>query len=58
MSTTIPHFSQVCLAPDNANFAVYLVGVPGAPLGRLEAYYVSVANINSPDISFVGNRTD
>ncbi|KAG0305607.1 hypothetical protein BGZ98_003859 [Dissophora globulifera] len=56
MNVTIPNFPQACLASDDANSAVYLVGVQGASLGRLEAYRVSVSNIDSPQASYVGQQ--
>ncbi|KAF9104414.1 hypothetical protein BGX29_001941 [Mortierella sp. GBA35] len=58
MNSTIPNYAQPCLAADNANSAVYLVGVPAATVGRLEINYVSVANINSPSVSTLGYRVD
>ncbi|KAF9088035.1 hypothetical protein BGX29_001937 [Mortierella sp. GBA35] len=59
MSTiAIPNYPQACLAPDHANSAVYLAGVPAAQLGRLEVNYVSVANVNSPVASIVTSLVD
>ncbi|KAG0275044.1 hypothetical protein BGZ95_009242 [Linnemannia exigua] len=58
MSSTIPNYAQACLAADNANSGVYLVGAPASSVGRLEVNYVSVANINTPTASSLGYRVD
>ncbi|KAF9127924.1 hypothetical protein BGW39_005474 [Mortierella sp. 14UC] len=58
MSSTIPNYTQSCLAADNTNSAVYLVGVPASSVGRLEVNYISVANINAPSASSLGYRFD
>ncbi|KAF9920239.1 hypothetical protein FBU30_009973 [Linnemannia zychae] len=58
MSTTIPNYPNPCLAADEANSAVYLVGVAPAIQGRLEVNYISVININAPTSSPVGTQVN
>src|SRR5689334_10354491 len=48
MSTNngLPSFQQACLAADNTNSAIHLVGVSTTTPGRLEAHYIPI-NANS-----------
>ncbi|KAF8930526.1 hypothetical protein BGZ47_000499 [Haplosporangium gracile] len=54
MSTAIPSYTNLCLAADKVNNAVYLVGVAPAMQGRLEVNYISMVNINAPTLSPAG----
>ncbi|KAG0275783.1 hypothetical protein BGZ95_008378 [Linnemannia exigua] len=48
----LPSFQQACLAADNANAAVYLVGVPATTTpGRLEVHHITLSptNPNNPN---------
>ncbi|KAG0015862.1 hypothetical protein BGZ81_011492 [Podila clonocystis] len=58
MSVSIPVFANACIAPSRTGSSVFLVGVSAAQEGRLEAYSVNLANINTPTASFLGNQTD
>ncbi|KAF9949915.1 hypothetical protein BGZ72_008332 [Mortierella alpina] len=57
MSSAVPSYSYACMAPDRSGNSVYLVGVPAANEGRLEAYTVNLSNIDSPSATFVANQT-
>ncbi|KAF9150667.1 hypothetical protein BG015_007513 [Linnemannia schmuckeri] len=52
----IPNYPQACLAADNVNSAVYVIGVPVSSASGHEVNYVSIANINSPTTSALGYR--
>ncbi|KAF9305092.1 hypothetical protein BGZ74_011439 [Mortierella antarctica] len=58
MSVSVPAFKNACIAPSRSGSSVFLVGVSAAQEGRLEAYSVNLANINTPIASFLGNQTD
>ncbi|KAG0275045.1 hypothetical protein BGZ95_009243 [Linnemannia exigua] len=57
-TTTIPNYPHPCLAADENNSAVYLVGVNPAVQGRLEVNYVSMVNINTLTSSPVGSQVN
>ncbi|KAG0375248.1 hypothetical protein BGX24_009360, partial [Mortierella sp. AD032] len=44
MSTSIPRYLKACLATDDLNSAVYLVGASSSVLGRLEVNRISLAD--------------
>ncbi|KAF9328113.1 hypothetical protein BGZ91_001144 [Linnemannia elongata] len=58
MSITIPSYPNPCLAADDANNAIYLVGVSPAIQGRLEVNYVSMIDVNAPMSSPVGSQVN
>ncbi|KAF9379518.1 hypothetical protein CPC16_010712 [Podila verticillata] len=58
MSVSVPAYANACIAPSRSGSAVYLVGVPASQEGRLEAYSINLANINTPTATFLGNQTD
>ncbi|KAH7049824.1 hypothetical protein BKA57DRAFT_461309 [Linnemannia elongata] len=58
MSITIPSYPNPCLAADDANNAIYLVGVSPAIQGRLEVNYVSMIDVNAPISSPVGTQVN
>ncbi|KAI1294484.1 hypothetical protein EDD11_008121 [Mortierella claussenii] len=58
MSVAVPAYTNVCIAPDRSGLAVWLIGVSTANEGRLEAYSVNLANINSPTATLIANQTD
>ncbi|KAF9933466.1 hypothetical protein BGZ67_004290 [Mortierella alpina] len=57
MTSAVPSYSYACIAPDRSGSSVYLVGVPAASEGRLEAYTVDLSNIDSPAATFLSNQT-
>ncbi|KAK3839701.1 MAG: hypothetical protein J3R72DRAFT_447392 [Linnemannia gamsii] len=57
-ATTIPNYPHPCLAADETNSAIYLVGVNPAVQGRLEVNYVSMVNINTLTSSPVGSQVN
>ncbi|KAF9139402.1 hypothetical protein BGX30_008006 [Mortierella sp. GBA39] len=58
MSSPVPVYPQPCMAADEDNNALYLLGVSTTGVGKLEASYVSLANINSPSIKPLGFQTN
>ncbi|KAG0324841.1 hypothetical protein BG000_002029 [Podila horticola] len=58
MSVSVPAYANACIAPSRSGSSVFLVGVPASQEGRLEAYSVSLANVNTPTATFLGNQTD
>ncbi|KAG9064220.1 hypothetical protein KI688_003408 [Linnemannia hyalina] len=54
----IPSYQQACLAPDNYNPAVYLVGVASSNAGMLEVNYISLTNVNAPTSRPFGSNTN
>ncbi|KAF9967629.1 hypothetical protein BGZ70_008841 [Mortierella alpina] len=57
MTSAVPSYSYACIAPDRSGTSVYLVGVPVASEGRLEAYTVDLSNIDYPTATFLSNQT-
>ncbi|KAF9143456.1 hypothetical protein BGX30_000431 [Mortierella sp. GBA39] len=51
-------YPNPCLAADEANNAVYLVGVSPAIQGRLEVNYVSMIDVNAPTSPLVGSQVN
>ncbi|KAF8935763.1 hypothetical protein EDD21DRAFT_364745 [Dissophora ornata] len=58
MSSPVPVYQNVCIAPTLSGSAIWLVGVPVANEGRLEAYSISLTNINSPTATLVANQSN
>ncbi|KAF8944169.1 hypothetical protein BGZ47_004565 [Haplosporangium gracile] len=58
MSYPVPVYPQPCLAADNDNNAIYLLGVSSTGVGKIESSYISLANVNSPSIKPLGSQTD
>ncbi|KAG9064210.1 hypothetical protein KI688_003398 [Linnemannia hyalina] len=58
MSNPVPVYPQPCMAADEDNNALYLLGVSTTGVGTIEASYISLANINSPSIKPLGSQTD
>ncbi|KAK3835198.1 MAG: hypothetical protein JOS17DRAFT_814798 [Linnemannia elongata] len=58
MSYPVPVYPQPCMAADEDNNALYLLGVSTTGIGKIESSYVSLANINSPAIKALGSQTD
>ncbi|KAF9915020.1 hypothetical protein FBU30_002261 [Linnemannia zychae] len=58
MRVAVPAYENVCIAPDSSGSAVWLIGVSAATEGLLEAYNISLSNINSPTATLVASRSD
>ncbi|KAF9536419.1 hypothetical protein EC957_011040 [Mortierella hygrophila] len=56
--TSIPIYTNTCIAPGPSGTFVYLVGVPVTNEGRLEVYTVDLSNINSPVATFLSSQTN
>jgi hypothetical protein len=56
--TTIPIYTNTCIAPGPSGTFVYLVGVPVANEGKLEVYTVDLSDINSPVATFINSQTN
>ncbi|KAF9347145.1 hypothetical protein BGX26_001370, partial [Mortierella sp. AD094] len=56
-SVAVPTYANACIGPDRSGSAVWLLGVSPATEGRLEAYQVSLSNINSPTATLLGNQS-
>ncbi|KAG9071717.1 hypothetical protein KI688_005932 [Linnemannia hyalina] len=56
--TSIPIYTNTCIAPGPSGTFVYLVGVPVTNEGRLEVYTVDLSNINSPVAKFINSQTN
>ncbi|KAF9142782.1 hypothetical protein BG015_000666 [Linnemannia schmuckeri] len=58
----LPSFQQACLAADNANSAVYLVGVSTTTPERLEAHYIPITSNNNlltpPNSKLIASQID
>ncbi|KAF9343551.1 hypothetical protein BGX34_006625 [Mortierella sp. NVP85] len=56
--SSVPSFENACIAPAATDPSdVWLVGVTGSG-GRLDAYIVSLANINTPSAKFIAAQID
>ncbi|KAG0315571.1 hypothetical protein BGZ97_008107, partial [Linnemannia gamsii] len=58
MSASVPVYPRPCLASDEDNNAIYLLGVSTTGIGKLESSYVSLANVDSPFIKPLGSQVD
>ncbi|KAF9277590.1 hypothetical protein BGZ74_003300 [Mortierella antarctica] len=58
MRVTVPVYENVCIAPESSGSAVWLIGVSAATEGLLEAYTISLSNINSPTATLLTNQSD
>ncbi|KAF9142783.1 hypothetical protein BG015_000667 [Linnemannia schmuckeri] len=58
MSYPVPVYPRPCLAADEDNNALYLLGVSSTGVGKIESSYVSLANVNSPSVKPLGSQTD
>lgn len=58
MSYPVPVYPRPCLAADEDNNALFLLGVSPTGIGKMESSYVSLANINSPSVKPLGSQTD
>ncbi|KAF9995200.1 hypothetical protein BGZ65_009181, partial [Modicella reniformis] len=56
MNGTIPTYQNACVAPIISGSSVWLIGVTGA--GKLEAYSVSLTDIDSPSATLVTTQFD
>ncbi|KAF9917509.1 hypothetical protein BX616_000768 [Lobosporangium transversale] len=58
MSVAVPAYKNACIAPERSGAAVWLIGVSPVSEGRLEAYTVSLSNINAPTATLVASQLD
>ncbi|KAK3839687.1 MAG: hypothetical protein J3R72DRAFT_175615 [Linnemannia gamsii] len=59
MSTNaVPVYPRPCLAADEDNMGIYLLGVSTTGVGKMESSYVSLSNANSPSVRALGSQVD
>ncbi|KAF9910586.1 hypothetical protein EC991_006145 [Linnemannia zychae] len=60
MTTTysVPVYPRPCLASDEDNNAIYLLGVSPTGIGKMESSYISLANPISPSVRTLGSQVD
>ncbi|KAF9585732.1 hypothetical protein BGW38_001030 [Lunasporangiospora selenospora] len=58
MASGIPYFDNACIAGSSNGFSVYLAGVVPELNGRLSLYNISLANIDSPQVSLINSSTN
>ncbi|KAF9088036.1 hypothetical protein BGX23_007682 [Mortierella sp. AD031] len=54
----VPIYPKPCIAADEDNHGLYLVGVAPTGVGRLESSYISLGNVNSPEVKPLGSQVD
>ncbi|KAK3828679.1 MAG: hypothetical protein J3Q66DRAFT_16665 [Benniella sp.] len=57
--SSVPSYENSCIAPAATGLSeVWLVGVSTTSAGRLDAYIVNLANINTPSARFIATQVD
>ncbi|KAG0296454.1 hypothetical protein BGZ96_009407 [Linnemannia gamsii] len=58
MSDPLPIYPRPCLAADEDNNALFLLGVSTTGIGKMESSYINLGNVNSPSIKALGSQVD
>ncbi|KAF9116784.1 hypothetical protein BGW39_002598 [Mortierella sp. 14UC] len=54
----VPVYPRPCLAADEDNNAIYLLGVSPTGVGKMESSLISLANVNSPSVRALGSQVN